>query len=146
MNYISIIIAIIALLFSVFTYFAHDRKLKKQETILNEYQIRIMAHSEDDNKKAIIRAKIDKNGGGKATLFIYNCGKAKARNLAVNMSSEAAVGIIRPQLPQKYNELLPNAYREFKLFLCEGEDELTLNYVWDDDFKAGNEETQTVDL
>ena len=40
MDLISLILSILALSFSVFIYFYHDRKIKKQEKLLNDYNIR----------------------------------------------------------------------------------------------------------
>lgn len=143
---ISIIIAILALLFSLFTYVTHDRKLKKQEKLLNEYQLRALAQGEADNKKAIIRAKAVKNTGGKRTVFIYNNGKVKARNVIVATDNANQVFATRPDLPITYPELLPDAPREIILFLAAGDNVLTLNYTWDDDFSTNNTESQTIDL
>ena len=143
---ISIIIAILALLFSVFTYVTHDHKLKKQEKQLNEYQLRALAQGEEENKKAIIRAKAIIIKGGQRTLYICNTGKAKARNVIVAMDKDDQVFATRPELPVTYAELLPDAPRAIILHLTEGDDVLTLNYTWDDDFKMNNQETQTIDL
>ena len=51
-----------------------------------------------------------------------------------------------PVFPLSYKELLPDAYREVTLLLSEGDDELTLNYKWEDDYSKENKETQTIDL
>lgn len=141
----SIIIAILALLFSIFTYVTHDRKLKEQEKQLNEYRLRAFAKDEEENKKAVIRAKAVKSGG-RCTVFICNMGNAKAKNLTVAMDNEEQVSATRPDLPVTYHELLPDASREILLLLTEGDDELTLNYTWDDDFGTNNKENQTIDL
>lgn len=146
MDMISIIIATLALLFSIFTYLAHDRQLKKQEKQLNDYQIRMMAQSEDENKKAVIRAKVDKPAGGRRTLYICNIGKAKAKNLIVDVPNPNDVYAANPEFPQTFAELLPNAHREFTLFLTEGNDELTLSYTWEDDYNKENKEDQTIDM
>jgi hypothetical protein len=146
MEIASLIIAILALLFSGFTYFAHDRKLKKQEIKLNEYQLRYLAQSEEESKKAVIRAKSVKTTGGKRTLYIYNAGKAKAQKVTVEMPNEKQVYASNPQFPLSYDCLLPEAYREVTLLLCEGNDDLTLNYTWNDDYQKGNKESQTIDL
>ena len=143
---ISIIIAALSLAFSCYTFFAHDRRLKKQEQLLNEYQLRLMAQSEEENKKAVIRAKSVKYTGGKRTLFIYNTGKAKAHNLKVDMVEDEQVIASRPDLPQTYEELLPDASREILLLLTEGDDEITLEFEWEDDFSKNNKESQTIDL
>jgi len=57
MEIISIILSVLALLFSAYTYFAHDKKLKEQERQLNDYQFRSLKQGEEENLKAII----DKN-------------------------------------------------------------------------------------
>lgn len=142
----SIIIATLALLFSIFTYVAHDRKLKNQEKLLNEYQLRALAQGEEDNKKAVIRAKALKIKNGQRTLLICNIGKAKARNVVVAMDKDDQVFATRPKMPVSYSELLPDAPREIILHLTEGDDILTLNYTWDDDFGSNNQESQTIDL
>ena len=146
MDIFSIIIATLALALSCYTFFAHDRRLKKQEKLLNEYQLRSLAQSEEDNKKAILRAKAVKYKSGNSTLYIYNEGKAKARNIKVEMPDAEQVYASRPDFPLNYDELLPGAYREVTLLLSEGDEELTLNYKWDDDFCKDNKERQTIDL
>ena len=60
----SVILAALAFGFSIYTFFAHDRRLKKQENLLNEYQLRSLAQNEEENKKAIIRAKAVKYKSG----------------------------------------------------------------------------------
>ena len=146
MEILSVIVAVLALVLSCYTFFAHDRRLKKQEKLLNEYQLRSLAQSEEDNKKAIIRAKAVKYKSGNRTLYICNEGKSKARNLKVEMPDAEQVYASRPDFPLNYDELLPGAYREVTLLLSEGDDELTLNYEWEDDFCKDNKESQTIDL
>ncbi len=146
MDIISVILAVLALTLSAYTYFAHDRRLKKQEQQLNEHQLRSLAQNEEENKKAVIRAKAVKYKSGNRTLYIYNEGKAKARNLKVVMPDAEQVFASRPNFPLSYEELLPGASREVLLHLSEGDDELTLSYEWADDFKRVNKESQTIDL
>lgn len=146
MNFFSILISFLALLFSIIIYFLSDRKIKKQAEMINNYQIRFMRQNEEDNKKAVIRAQIIYEPGGKRKLFIWNKGKSKAHNITVTLTNSEQVYASNPDFPVVYSELLPDAHREILIFLSEGDDELTLNYIWDDDFKSGNEETQTIDL
>lgn len=146
MEIVSIILSVLALLFTGYTYFAHDKKLKEQERQLNDYQLRSLKQGEEENLKAVIRAKTVKMTGGKRTLYIYNAGKAKARNITIEQLEEKQVYSSIPHFPLTYNELLPEAFREVTLFLCEGDDELTLNYTWDDDYQTSNKESQTIDL
>ena len=146
MEFLSALLAIFALGFSLYTFFAHDRRLKKQENLLNEYQLRSLAQSEEENKKAIIRAKAVKYNSGNRTLYIYNTGKAKARNLKVEMPNDKQVFASRPVFPLNYDELLPDASREVTLFLTEGDNVLTLTFEWEDDYSKDNKEQQTIDL
>ena len=145
MEIVSIILSVLALSFSAYTFFAHDRKLKEQERQLNDYQLRSLLQSEEENKKAVIRAKAVNTGRGKRTLYINNEGKAKAKNVVVVLPNGEDI-ISNPQFPIQYTELIPDAPREVILFLTEGDDELTLNYTWDDEYATGNKETQTIDL
>ena len=146
MEIVSSTLAALALVFSIYTFFAHDRRLKRQEKLLNEYQLRSLALSEDENKKAIIRAKAVKYKGGNRTLYICNIGKSKAKNLRVEMPNPNEVYGSVPELPQHYAELLPDASREIVLYLSEGDDELTLSFKWEDEYSKNNEERQTIDL
>lgn len=146
MEFISVIISVTTLLFSIATYVVHDRKLKKQERLLNEYQLRSLALCEAENKKAVIRAIVHNEGSGSRTLYIVNEGKSKAVNLRIELSDPKQITLIRPELPFVIDQLLPGAHREFTLFLCEGEDEATFVFRWEDDFSKGNEESQTIDL
>lgn len=146
MEILSSLLALFAFGFSLYTFFAHDRRLKKQENMLNEYQLRSMAQSEEEKKKAIIRAKAVKYNSGNRTLYIYNAGKAKARNLKVEIPKEDQVYASRPVFPLNYDELLPDASREVTLLLTEGDDELTLSFMWEDDYSKDNKEEQTLDL
>jgi len=146
MEIVSIILSLLALAFTGYTYLAHDKKLKEQERLLNDYQLRSLKQGEEENLKAIIRAKAVKTTGGKRTLYIYNAGKTKARNIVIELPVEKQVYSSSPNFPLMYNELLPEAFREVTLFLCEGDDELTLNFTWDDDYQTSNKESQTIDL
>lgn len=143
---LSFVVALGAMGLSFFTYFAHDRRLKKQEKQLNDYQQRLMEQGEEEKKKAIIRAKAVKYNSGNRTLYICNKGKAKARNLKVEMLNKDQVYASRPNFPLNYDELLPDASREVILLLSEGDDELTLIYEWEDDYSKENKERQTIDL
>jgi len=146
MSIISVIIALLALAFSCYTYFAHDRRIKRQEKILNEYRLRALSQSEEESKRAIIRAKVVDAGKGDKTLYICNVGKSKARNLTVDMPNSEEIYASRPSFPQSYEELLPDSWREIRLLLAEGDGELTLSFEWEDGFRKNNKETQTIDL
>ena len=60
-----LIISCLALGVSVFTYFKHDKKIKAQEQIINDYQINKIAKENEESKKASIRGNIIKGDRGK---------------------------------------------------------------------------------
>ena len=62
-----LIISILALLASAFTYFKHDKKLKEQERKINEYQLKQIEKEDLESKKAAIRGNIVKGLKGKRT-------------------------------------------------------------------------------
>ncbi len=66
-----LIISCLAWGVSVFTYFKHDKKIKAQEQIINDYQIKKIKKEDEDRKKASIRGNIV-NYRGKSILKIYN--------------------------------------------------------------------------
>lgn len=146
MELISIILAVIAFVFSFVTYLVHDRRLKKQELLLNAYQLRSLSQEEEKSKRAVIRAKAVKLVSGQRKLYIGNVGNAVARNLRVDMLDNAQVIATRPNMPLTYAEVLPNATREITLMLTSGNDELTLSYEWEDEYSRENKESQTIDL
>lgn len=49
----TLIISAAALVISLYTYFAHDRKLKQQERLINSYQLKQLQEEEQANKKPI---------------------------------------------------------------------------------------------
>lgn len=146
MDIISTVVAGLALVLSLLTYFKHDRKLKKQEKLLNDYNLRVMEQSEAENKKAVIRARVVKPSSGNRTLYICNTGKVKARNLTVDLPNHDEILVSNPEFPKTFKELLPDASREFHLILLQGDEELTITYAWEDDFSKDNKESQTIDL
>lgn len=146
MEVITALLAIFAFGFSLYTFFAHDRRLKKQENLLNEYQLRLMALGEDELKQAVVRAEIGSRNKGNRTVYIANYGKAKASNLRIELINEDEIYASNPELPWDIKELLPRAHRDILLLLSEGNDEATFKFSWDDEYKKGNTEQQTISL
>lgn len=127
----------------------YEESVTKDKQINEEYmalQIKKMRQEEEDRKKAVIRATINSRGGGSRILHITNQGKSKATNIHVDMPDPKQVYDVNPSIPCDIDQLLPGTHREFRLFLCEGDDVLTLNFSWQDDFSNENKESQTIDL
>lgn len=70
MEIVSLIISILAILGSLYVYFSHDRKLKKQESKLNELQLSEIKESKEDRMKAIVRMDTSYSSKG-MVFFIY---------------------------------------------------------------------------
>ena len=107
----SFVISVVALLFAIGVYIAHDRKLKQQQKVLNEYQLKVV----EQNKKAEVRAAItnkqsDHSGNRSGTLVIKNYGKATAYN--VRFEREYKRDFYAFDSCYGYPQLLPQEFQE----------------------------------
>ena len=131
---------------SVFTYFKHDKKIKAQEQIINDYQINKIAKENEESKKASIRGNIIKGDRGKRTLKVYNCGKAAARNILVEGLDIESLAVMRNGL-FPYELMNPQDYTELIICIVKGSPStIKLKYIWDDDFGQNNEFEQVLTL
>lgn len=141
-----LIISFLALGVSVFTYFKHDKKIKAQEQIINDYQINKIAKENEEIKKASIRGNIIKGDRGKRTLKVYNCGKATARDIRVEGLDIGSLAVMRNDL-FPYELMNPQDYTEVVIWVVKGSPStIKLKYVWDDDFGQNNEFEQVLTL
>ena len=138
-SFVSLIVALGALGFSVFTYFAHDRELKRQERIINDFQLSALAREEAELKKAQIRGNIIKTSAkGGRELRIFNAGKSQARNVKVEWLNEENSVLLQDDFSD-IGVLTPQNYRAFHMALCMGHhDTMKLRYTWDDDSAENN--------
>ena len=84
MEIASLIIAILALVGSLYTYFNHDKLIKKQLKSINEYQLEQFKAEQEEKKKAIIEATyINRYNLEALTLKVCNKGKSVAKNVNV---------------------------------------------------------------
>lgn len=142
----SLIIAILALLFSAFTYLKHDKKLKDQERKINDYQLKKIEKDDLESKKAAIRGNIIKSPKGHVTLKVYNSGRAAARNIRVEGLEISglfhnAAGLLPYKLmnPQDYTEITINP-------LTDSLSIIDLKYIWDDESGKDNEYEQVLTI
>lgn len=141
-----LIISCLALGVSVFTYFKHDKKIKAQEQVINDYQINKIAKENEESKKASIRGNIIKGDRGKRTLKVYNCGKAAARNIRVEGLDIESLAVMRNGL-FPYELMNPQDYTELIICIVKGSPStIKLKYIWDDDFGRNNEFEQVLTL
>lgn len=140
------VVSLGALIFSAYTYSKHDKKIKAQEQIINDYQINKIAKENEESKKASIRGNIIKGDRGKRTLKVYNCGKAAARNIRVEGLDIESLAVMRNDL-FPYELMNPQDYTELIICIVKGSPStIKLKYIWDDDFGQNNEFEQVLTL
>lgn len=140
------VVSLGALVFSAYTYSKHDKKIKAQEQIINDYQINKIAKENEESKKASIRGNIIKGDKGKRTLKVYNCGKATARDIRVEGLDIGSLAVMRNDL-FPYELMNPQDYTEVVIWVVKGSPStIKLKYVWDDDFGQNNEFEQILTL
>lgn len=146
MELYSLIISVLALIASVFTYLRHDKKLKEQERRINEYQLKQIEKEDLENKKAAIRGNIVKGLKGGRTLKVYNSGRATARNIRVEGLDVNGIFYIRRDI-FPYELMNPQDYTELTMHLTYGcPSTIKLKYIWDDEFGDNNEFEQVLTI
>lgn len=140
----SLILSILAILGSIFTYFYHDRKIKIQEKKLNDYQLKKIELENIENKKAQIKGNIINNGGSRM-LKIFNAGKSTAHNIRLELLSEPE-GIFDLEF-DPFEMLNPQEFTETRFYLAEGHaPTLKVKYIWNDRYKENNEFIQILTI
>lgn len=141
-----LIISILALLASAFTYFKHDKKLKEQERKINEYQLKQIEKEDLESKKAAIRGNIVKGLKGKRTLKVYNSGRAIARDIRIEgLDVEGLFHRADEVFP--YELMNPQDYTEVNIMLFNNcAPTIKLKYIWDDESGKNNEFEQVLTL
>lgn len=141
-----LIISILALAASAFTYFMHDKKLKDQERKINEYQLKQIEKEDLESKKAAIRGNIVKNLKGNRTLKVYNSGRAIARNIRIEgLGVEGLFHRADEVFP--YELMNPQDYTEVNIMLFNNcAPTIKLKYIWDDESGKNNEFEQVLTL
>jgi hypothetical protein len=141
---IPIIISSFALVLSLYTYLKHDAKIKKQNALINQFQLEKLKKETDSEKKAIIEANVINREKGKRIIKVYNKGKATAKNVVVTFPGEPNVIIsdypapidIRPQNSM---EIYVNAFNG-------SPDTLQIDFEWQDNLKPDNKDSQTIQI
>lgn len=142
----TLIISAAALAVSLYTYFAHDRRLKQQERLINSYQLKQLQEEEQANKKADIRVQIKNNTKGVSVFHICNRGRAIARNIRVEGLNVKGFDLIEGNI-FPCEMMYPQDYMELEFW--ETRDcprKLTLKLIWDDESGQDNVTTKVITL
>lgn len=142
MEIASLIISVLAILGSLLVYVLHDRKLKKQESKLNELQLSEIEMSKEDRIKAIVRMDTCYMSNGKGILFLFNEGQAEARSISWLFDNDILGNINKEDT---YERLSPGQRIGFNYYFLKRNDEKTnVTITWEDDFSTSNKITMTL--
>lgn len=117
-SFVSLTISVLALVFGVYTYFAHDKKLKEQQALLNDLNIEKLKKESREQTKADVRVSltIDKEPNNFSmrnfyvtlgTIKITNFGKATAYNIRIRQKGYSNI------ICYDIEQLAPNEYRVY---------------------------------
>lgn len=140
------VVSLGALIFSAYTYSKHDKKIKAQEQIINDYQINKIKKEDEESRKANIKGNIYPGNKGKLILKVFNSGKAIARNIRVEgLDVDSLIVIGKELLP--YELMNPQDNTALTLWITKySPSTIRLRYIWDDDFGQNNEFEQVLTL
>jgi hypothetical protein len=138
------IISILAFLFSLFIYFVHDKKIKDQTKLINDYQLQKIEKESIEDKKAKIEATVQWLSNRNRKFLVINKGKSKAKNVNVIFQKIEEFRVNSNPFPI---DILPNHSIEINFQVAiGGPDKIELQFEWDDDFQEKNITTQMVQL
>jgi len=141
----SLILSILAILGSIFTYLIHDRKIKAQEKILNDYQIAKINEEKILKQKAIISASLLPKIKHYKTLRIYNKGQATAKNIRLILDIDYPYLFSSNPLP--YEFLNPGENIDLRIPITkETPNEISFRILWDDNYEIDNSHPQIIQL
>lgn len=143
----TLLISAVALVVSLYTYFAHDRKLKQQEQKINEYQLEQLQKEEQANKKADIVGEMSLiKAGDNGVLRVFNRGFSSAKNIRIEGFDYENYTILN-------NAILPydclNAGGDFSLKIFRigrSFPTMTITFIWDDEWGVDRKNQQTIQL
>lgn len=141
------IISTAALGVSLYTYFAHDRKLKQQERLINSYQLKQLEEKEQANKKADIVGEISLGAGGDyGVLRVTNKGLASAKDIHIEGFDYENYTIHNIDI-LPYDCLNAGEYFSLNIFrMRRSLPTMTITFVWDDEWKLNRKKRQTIQL
>ncbi len=139
-----IIISLLAFGFSLFTYRKHDKKIKDQTKLINDFTLEKLTKEKELEKKAIVEANDERYDKGKRIIKIYNRGRATAKNVRVSFPDDPNVSISNYPSPI---DIKPQNSIEIIITIYIGSpDTIQVNYEWEDGIKLDNRDTHIVQL
>lgn len=142
MEYLGLAFSLLAILFSLYTYYKHDAKIKEQSRLLNDFQIE--KFKEEKSRKAFINADVIPGSKGSMRIRIYNTGQATARNVYVNIPE--VTGIVHCSNPTPLDIRSNQGIYLDLLLSTAAPDFISIGFTWEDDFSKENKDSQTIQL
>lgn len=128
----SLVLSTIAIIGTAITYFKHDRKIKRQQIELNEYQLKKNTEEELNIKKAELGVNFYRQGG-EGKLKIFNKGQVQARNIRVEFDKEYKYFVNDNPFPVEF--IHPQRSLEITISLNKDTpNSFGITITWDDDF------------
>ena len=144
MDIAGIAISLIALTLSLFTYFKHDLKIKKQDTLLKSYQLEKIKVEKEQEQKAIIEANVVTDHKGRRIVKVYNKGKSIAKGVNVIFPQNDGFEAINNPCPI---DIKPQNGIEIILIVFNTcPDKVKINFEWSDNYKDKNVDYQMIQL
>lgn len=141
----SFLLSVVAIIGTIFTYFKHDRKIKAQEKLINDYQLDKIDEKKIQKTQAVVRASLISGTKGHRILRVYNKGKATARNVRLMIKDEP--DCLYATNPFPFPALNESENVDLNIHLHHGSpDNMSFEILWDDKFNLDNSHEQTVQL
>ncbi|HCM29237.1 MAG TPA: hypothetical protein PLK25_06725 [Bacteroidales bacterium] len=138
------ILSIFAIVFQLYIYIIYDRKLKKQQVQINDYDLNEKKQKEIESKQANIEHTIIIGEKNNKCLIIINKGMSTARNFAVLLPDNVNVQIV---YSHDIFDLPPDCYVDIPYsFTFDSDFKFLIKVKWDDDYKENNEKEILVTL
>ena len=137
--------ALLALIFSFYTYLVHDKKIKRQEKLINDYNIEKIESEKLMEQKALIEANVIDGRNGNKIIKVYNKGRSIANNVIVGIPDSDGYSVFSNPCPI---EILPSNSINIELGALSTACPATIRIEmsWDDNFKNNNLTIQTIQI
>lgn len=133
-----LILSFIGIIGGILAYIIHDRRLKNQESRLNELQIKQFEREENKEKMADMKCSIIHGNKGSHRIRFINAGKSDALDVRIEIltSENDMKNILCNTKWGPYNVINPQLYREERLSLCVGHPAtMDIKITWNDSYQ-----------
>ena len=136
------IMSLLCMIGGLWVYFSHDRKLKKQNEILNDLEISKLQEENTEKKKAKLKPHFYHLSSSSRKFVLKNRGDGSAHNVRIeilnNPEEQRAFGCTKAWGP--YESIEPDTCIEERIKVtADSPDYFNLRIVWDDEDRKDKE-------